>query len=90
MVVDSVSVIVPHFNRPDLVRGALLSIHRQSIQPAEILLVDDGSSPENQDKLRELSSLATIVTSPRNGGFSAGSQPGRADCQRRMALLPRR
>ncbi len=76
MVVDSVSVIVPHFNRPDLVRGALLSIHRQSIQPAEILLVDDGSSPENQDKLRELSSLATIVTSPRNGGISAARNLG--------------
>jgi GT2 family glycosyltransferase len=71
MVVESVSVIVPHFNRPDLVRGALLSIHGQSIKPAEILLVDDGSSPENQDKLRELSSLATIVTSPRNGGISS-------------------
>jgi GT2 family glycosyltransferase len=71
MVVDSVAVVVPHFNRPDLVRGALLSIHAQTIKPAEIFLVDDGSSPENQDRLRAYSDLATIINSPRNAGISA-------------------
>lgn len=70
MVVDSVSVIIPHYNRPEFVRAALMSIHCQTIKPAEILLVDDGSTPENQQKLRTLSDLATIIIIPRNVGVS--------------------
>lgn len=70
MAVDSVSVIIPHYNRPDFVRAALMSIHGQTVKPAEILLIDDGSSPENQEKLKDLSDLATIVISPRNMGVS--------------------
>jgi len=76
MVVKSVSVVVPHYNRPDFVREALLSIHGQTIKPAEILLVDDGSSPENQDKLKDLSNLATIIVSPRNLGISGARNLG--------------
>jgi hypothetical protein len=59
MVVESVTVIVPHYNRPERVRDALLSIRDQTVKPAEILLVDDSSSPENRDTLRDLSGLAT-------------------------------
>jgi len=76
MVVDSVTVVVPHFNRPDLARKALLSIHGQTVKPAEVLLVDDNSSPEDQDKLRGLSSLATILTTPRNIGVAAARNFG--------------
>jgi GT2 family glycosyltransferase len=76
MVVNSVSVVVPHYNRPDLVREALLSIRDQSVKPCEILLVDDHSRPENQEKLKNLSSLATIVTTPQNVGISAARNFG--------------
>jgi GT2 family glycosyltransferase len=76
MLVGSVSVIVPHYNRPDLVRDALLSIHSQSIRPAEVLLVDDSSSPANQEKLRSMSDLATIITTPRNLGISGARNFG--------------
>jgi GT2 family glycosyltransferase len=68
MVVNSVTVVVPHCNRPDFAREALLSIHNQTIKPAEILLVDDNSSPENRERLKELSSLATILSTPGVGG----------------------
>lgn len=54
MVVDSVAVVIPHFNRPDLVREAILSVREQTVKPAEVFVVDDGSSPENQQKLRSL------------------------------------
>ncbi len=68
MVVDTVTVVVPHCNRPDLVRRALLSIRDQTMKPAEVLLVDDNSTLENRDKLRELSSLASIITTPHKVG----------------------
>jgi GT2 family glycosyltransferase len=70
MVVESVTVVVPHYNRPELVREALLSIHNQTVKPAEILLVDDNSSPENREKLGKLSSLATILDIRKNHGLS--------------------
>jgi glycosyltransferase involved in cell wall biosynthesis len=66
MLFDTISVIIPHYNRPDLARRALLSICNQSFKPTEILLVDDCSSPENLKQLRELSSLATILCTSRN------------------------
>ena len=74
--IDSVSVILPHHDRPDFVREALLSIVNQSVKPTEILLVDDCSSPEIRQKLQELSSLATILTTPRNLGAAAARNFG--------------
>jgi GT2 family glycosyltransferase len=71
MVVNSVSVIVPHYNRPDLVKAALLSIREQTVQPAEVLLVDDHSNAENLEKIKQLSGLATIITTPQNMGLAS-------------------
>jgi len=74
MAVDSVSVIVPHHNRPNSVREALLSIHNQTVKPAEIILVDDNSSPGNREKLKDLSSLATVLNVPDGFGCCAGAR----------------
>jgi GT2 family glycosyltransferase len=76
MTVDSVTVIVPHYNRPDYVREALLSIRNQTVKAAEVLLVDDDSTNENQLKLRDLSNLATILTTPRNLGLAGARNFG--------------
>jgi glycosyltransferase involved in cell wall biosynthesis len=83
MVVNSVTVVVPHYNRPERVREALLSIHAQTVRPAEIILVDDNSSPENRAKLEDLSSLATIISTPRNlgpvGARNLGAQKAKGE-----------
>ena len=76
MAVDSVSVIVPHYNRPELVREALLSINSQTLKPTEILLVDDCSTTANREKLKELSSLAKIVFTPSNMSDSGARNYG--------------
>lgn len=76
MVVNSVSVVVPHYNRPEFAREALLSIHNQTVKPAEVLLVDDNSTPENQAKLREFSDLATIIKTPKNLGLAGARNFG--------------
>src|SRR5271163_820867 len=76
MVVNSVTVVVPHFNRPDFVREALLSIQNQTVKPSEVLLVDDNSSPENKAKLTDLSGLATIITTPKNLGLAGARNFG--------------
>ncbi|WP_322030649.1 glycosyltransferase family 2 protein [Paraburkholderia sp. J76] len=41
--VYNVSVIIPHYNSPDLLRVAIESISRQTIAPQEIIVVDDAS-----------------------------------------------
>jgi GT2 family glycosyltransferase len=79
MRVDSVSVVVPHYNRPDLVPAAIRSILNQSVKPSQILLIDDCSTSENREKLKPLSSFATIMTTPRNLGLAGARQFG-AQC----------
>lgn len=46
-----VSVCVAHFNRPDQVLTVLDSILAQTYDNLEVIVVDDGSTPENRKKL---------------------------------------
>jgi hypothetical protein len=49
----TVAVIVPTKNRPDLLEQALTSVTGQTLQPSEIIVVDDGSTPPvDSDALR--------------------------------------
>lgn len=66
----TVTVIVPHYNRPDMVGRALQSILHQGVAPDEVILVDDHSLPENRDRLQQFSSIATILQLPHNLGIS--------------------
>jgi glycosyltransferase involved in cell wall biosynthesis len=53
------------------------SVRNQTVMSdAEILLVDDCSTPENQEKLRDLESVATILKTPRNSGVAAARNLG--------------
>lgn len=42
---STVSVIIPTQNRPALLEEALLSLINQTLPPAEVIVVDDGSTP---------------------------------------------
>jgi GT2 family glycosyltransferase len=77
MAVDSITVIVNHYNRPDFVYDAVSSARNQTVMPnAEILVVDDCSRPENREKLKGLENIATILTMPRNSGVAAARNFG--------------
>ncbi len=75
MVAD-ITVIVPHYNRFDSVKKALLSIHAQTVSVREILLVDDCSRPEVLTKIRKLSNLATIIENESNVGLAGARNVG--------------
>lgn len=50
-----VSVCIPHYNRPHLLREAIKSIEKQSYSNYEVIVVDDGSTqPEAKSYLKEL------------------------------------
>ena len=44
----SVSVVVPSYNHAQFIKTTLRSIFRQTLPPAELLVIDDGSSDESQ------------------------------------------
>jgi teichuronic acid biosynthesis glycosyltransferase TuaG len=65
-----ISVIIPHYNRPHLLEEALASVQAQTCPPAEIIVVDDCSSPEVQRKLLKFKHIARIHQNSTNLGLS--------------------
>lgn len=75
-----ISVVIPAFNREDFIEQALQSVYDQSKLPAEVIVVDDGSS----DRTAAVAQLlgATVirqtnggVSSARNAGIRAATRP---------------
>jgi len=70
----SVSVVIPTWNRADLLRNALLSLGRQTIAPAEILVVDNASTDDTRQVVRE--SRAGLISLESNVGFAGAVNEG--------------
>ena len=49
-----VSVIIPTYNRADLLLEALESVRQQTVPPAQVVVVDDASSDDTLSRLRSL------------------------------------
>lgn len=81
-----ISVIIPYFERPDLIERAIWSVLNQTAKPQELLVVDDGSRDGNLEALTaRLSRVANIkwlrlaenrgVSHARNMGIQAAKGP---------------
>ncbi len=78
-----VSVVVPTFNDAEYVADAITSLLTQTLRPAEILVVDDGSTDDTASLVRDRfgSSVTLIARSnggpsrARNTGIEAASEP---------------
>jgi teichuronic acid biosynthesis glycosyltransferase TuaG len=72
----AITILIPHYNRPELLEKALLSIREQTSPAAEVLVLDDCSRPEVLEQIRQLSHLATIHVNERNLGLRANFNQG--------------
>lgn len=78
-----VSVIITHRDRPQLLLRALASVRNQTPAPAEIIVVDDASTPSNRQPLAELPGDVRVVYldvsqgcgGARNAGIIVATQP---------------
>lgn len=77
-----VSVCIAHYNRGEMLLGAIESINKQSYQNIEIIIVDDGSTGElSQQRLEELdrqnhSHLPITVIRQKNSYLGASRNAG--------------
>ncbi len=68
------SVLIPAFNRQDLVRLAIDSVLAQTFSDYEIIVVDDGSTDGTVDMLRSYGSRIKLLQQPNSGAEVARSK----------------
>jgi glycosyltransferase involved in cell wall biosynthesis len=71
----SISVIIPTYNRADLVQRAITSLLEQTCLPDEIIIIDDGSTDETPDILAQYGAPVRTIRQP-NSGRSAARNTG--------------
>lgn len=83
-----VSVIVPVFNRRDMLRRALHSIRRQTVVDHEVIVVDDGSHDDPSEVVRGMGDSRFRCLRQSNAGASAARNAGvRASSGQLIAFL---
>src|SRR2546430_9566284 len=68
---DLVSVIIPVYNRGDLLRRALASVASQSWRPIEAIVVDDGSEEDIGAVVAEFAGVARMIRQVNSGVTAA-------------------
>jgi len=69
--VVGISVVVPTYNRADLIRETLDAVLSQSLLPDEIIVVDDGSQDDTPGVLAGYGARVSVVRIPNSGELMA-------------------
>ena len=67
----AVSVVIPAYNAAEFLPDSLASVFRQTYQPQEVLIVDDGSEDETSRVAQALEKRVRYLRKPRGGPASA-------------------
>jgi glycosyltransferase involved in cell wall biosynthesis len=68
---NSVSVIVPAYNGADYIQETLESILKQTVPPAEVIVVNDGSTDDTASIVRSFGTAVTLIETPNQGACRA-------------------
>jgi GT2 family glycosyltransferase len=71
---ETVSVVIPTWNRADLLNTILVNLHNQSRMPEQIIIVDNGSKDNSCDVARQFG--VDLLAFPENRGFAAAVNAG--------------
>ncbi len=82
-----ISVVIPVYNRPKLVKRAIESVLDQSLAANEIIVVDDGSSDDTPLVLESFNDKIKIITQKNSGVSSARNSGIKYAKNRWIALL---
>jgi GT2 family glycosyltransferase len=82
---DGVSILIPSWNRRDLLETLVPALERQTEPPAEIVVVDNGSTDGSAEAARRLG--AQVVEMGSNRGFAAAVNRGLEQCRREWVAV---
>ncbi len=87
-----VSVIIPAYNAASSIERALLSIAAQTLPPAEIVVVDDGSQDDTATRARAMqkafdTSALVVIEQKNQGAGAARNKAAHAATQEYLAFL---
>lgn len=66
-----VSVIIPNYNRADLIGITIENMLSQTLKPIEIIVVDDGSTDNSVEVIRSFGSKVTLICQTNQGPGAA-------------------
>lgn len=72
----SIAVVIPLYNKSPHIAGTLDSVLSQRVQPAEIIVVDDGSTDGSADVVLPYQRLGVRLIQQHNSGVSAARNRG--------------
>lgn len=70
------SVIIPNYNGSRFLAACLDSIKNQILQPLETIVVDDASTDDSIQLIRDKYTWVTLIIRPINGGFAKACNDG--------------
>jgi len=70
--VGPLTVLVPAYDEADSIGDTIRSLQEQTVEPEQILVIDDGSTDATAEIARSLG--ATVLQPPENTGSKAGAQ----------------
>lgn len=71
-----VSVVIPTYNRLQMVKEAVESVLAQDFEDFELIVVDDGSTDGTAEAIREYGGRVRLIEHPHNRGVSAARNTG--------------
>lgn len=82
-----ISVIIPFFNREQFIDDAVQSVLAQTLQPLEIIIVNDCSRESSRRYLDRYSDVCRIIDLPKNVGLAGSRNAGIQEVRGRFIAL---